>query len=326
MDLSFEILDPTDAGAVAEYHKVYRSSFTEDYDHPWSFEELQHLLIGNAWMRRLALIARDGEQIVGIAQVDLPQRDNVTAAFVEIGVPPKYRRAGIGTALLERVEKYATEDGRELLLTETIRSFEADEGPSHGFVRAHGFEPDARNIQRELRLPAEVVAPELPGGFRFVSWRATPPAEWVDQYAKLRSLLNQEAPAGLLELENENWDADRVRLEADQWQRQRRTPQTVIVVGPGDVVAGHTQLVFSETNPTVYQWDTLVLPEHRGLGLGRALKRRAMHEAADLLEGRERITTWNDENNTHMIALNEELGYVPVAVADQWLKRLPVPN
>src|SRR5690606_5160351 len=104
-------------------------------------------------------------------------------------------------------------------------------------------------------------------GYRLVGWRAEPPAQWIHQYAQLRSVLNQEAPSGETQLENEYWDAHRVRLEVDQWHRQRRTAQTVVAVAPDGTLAGHTQLLFPANSAEVYQWDTLVLPQHRGHGL-----------------------------------------------------------
>jgi GNAT superfamily N-acetyltransferase len=119
----------------------------------------------------------------------------------------------------------------------------------------------------------------------------------------------QEAPSGDAPLENEFWDVGRVRREEETWEAQQRVPQVSVAQAADGTLVGHTQLVFSLDSESVYQWDTLVLPEHRGHGLGLALKVFTMQEAADLLEGRRRIHTYNAASNVHMIAVNEKLGF-----------------
>lgn len=65
----------------------------------------------------------------------------------------------------------------------------------------------------------------------------------------------------------------------------------------------------SNADAFVGQWDTVVLPEHRGHRLGMAVK------AANILQVRESeptataIITWNAEENRHMLRVNEELGF-----------------
>jgi RimJ/RimL family protein N-acetyltransferase len=72
----------------------------------------------------------------------------------------------------------------------------------------------------------------------------------------------------------------------------------------------------------VYQWDTLVLPTHRGHGLGLALKVTTMQEAADLLDGRRRITTYNAAGNEAMIRVNEALGFRQTGWVGEYVKDL----
>jgi len=309
MSLTIEVLDPTDHGAYAEFHDVYRRSNEREIDQAWSADELQVTLIGDEYVRHDALVARDGETAVGVALAEYPERDNVETAYAEVWVPPELRRQGIGSVLLRVLEQRVVEDGRTCILAETLRPAGEETSSGREFVLAHGYGPDTTNAQRELPLPWEPQPGEPSGGYTLSAWRGLPPANWLDQYARLRALLNQEAPSGETQLENEYWDADRVRHEVDQWKRQHRTAQTVVAVAPDGTLAGHTQLLFPDRSAEVYQWDTLVLPEHRGHGLGLALKQQAMIEAADLLAG-----------NDHMIAVNERLGYRLTAWADQWVK------
>jgi len=284
MSVTIEVLDPADHGAYTEFYEVYARANDRPYDQPWSAEELLVSLVGDEYRRQDALVAREGETVVGVALAELPERDNVDTAFAEVWVPAELRRRGHGTALLERLEQRIAEDGRTQVLTETLRGVGDETSSGREFMLARGYRPDTMNVQRELALPWTPQEVDLRDGYTLRAWRGLPPGDWLDQYAHLRALLNQEAPSGETQLENEYWDADRLRLEVDQWKRQRRT---------------------------------LVLPEHRGHGLGLALKQQAMLEAADLLEGRARIVTWNDAQNHHMIAVNESLGYRATAYADQ---------
>lgn len=95
-----------------------------------------------------------------------------------------------------------------------------------------------------------------------------------------------------------------------------------IAVAEGGEIVGHTQLVFAADDSEAYQWDTLVLPTHRGHGLGLALKVYTMHQAADLLEGRRAVTTYNAAVNAPMIRVNEALGFRQVAWCAEYVKTL----
>ncbi|MBA4608062.1 GNAT family N-acetyltransferase [Aeromicrobium sp. Marseille-Q0843] len=322
MSLTIDVLDPTDHGSFVEFHDVYLRSNERYIDQPWSADELRVLLIGDAYTRCDSLLLRDGETVVAVALAELPERDNATTAFAEVWVPPELRRRGHGTALLERLELRVAEDGRDQVLTETLRPIEDETGSGREFMLASGYRFDTQLVQRELALPADVPPAEPRDGYTLAAWRGAPPQQWLEQYAHLRALLNQEAPSGETQLENEYWDPDRLLHEVDQWKRQRRVAQTVVAVAPDGALAGHTQLLFPHGTPEVYQWDTLVLPEHRGHGLGFSLKQQAMRESSDLMPGRRRVVTWNDAQNDHMIAVNEDLGYRASAWADQWVKHL----
>ncbi len=60
------------------------------------------------------------------------------------------------------------------------------------------------------------------------------------------------------------------------------------------------------------------MPEHRGHRLGLLLKvenlRWVRREAPHLT----RLDTWNANDNPHMIAINEALGYVPIEQWAEW--------
>ena len=62
----------------------------------------------------------------------------------------------------------------------------------------------------------------------------------------------------------------------------------------------------------VVQDDTLVMPDHRGRGLGMALKVAVLELLAAEHPERRVIHTWNAVENTFMQRINRDLGFRPV--------------
>lgn len=315
-------VDLGDAEDFACFHAVYAACYDRPFDQPWGAPEKRVNLTDDAYGRHVLVVAQDGDDLVGGGYVSLPLQDNVDSAWVEVFVLPDHRRRSHGSRVLDTLVDVARQEGRTLLRGEAEWDVGDSGSAGSAFASAHGFVVDILDAIRELALPVpEVPEPVLQPGDRLVAWR-TCPAEWVDQYAHLRHVLLAEAPSGEHGPENELWDAERVRHEERSWTEQGRIAQTAAVTTADDRLVGHTQLVFAADGVEAYQWDTLVLPEHRGRGLGLALKRHAMREAADLLEGRRRISTWNAASNTHMIAVNDALGYRQTAWAAEYVRHL----
>src|SRR5690606_11690552 len=130
-------------------------------------------------------------------------------------------------------------------------------------------------------------------------------------------------PLGALDYEPEAWDVERLREDERRLEAQQRTSYVSVAVAPDGRIAGHTQAVVPATDPgRAFQWDTLVLPEHRGHRLGSALKvanlRRLQAEQPEVTS----ISTWNAEDNGPMIAVNDALGFRPVEVLEEWQRDL----
>nr|WSX50100.1 GNAT family N-acetyltransferase [Streptomyces sp. NBC_00974] len=88
------------------------------------------------------------------------------------------------------------------------------------------------------------------------------------------------------------------------------TVTTVAAVTPRGEVAAYTELVLPDpAGARALQYDTVVVPGHRGHGLGRAVKRRMLAEAAVRHPSLRRIDTSVADENTPMLAVNAALGY-----------------
>jgi GNAT superfamily N-acetyltransferase len=319
---TIERVDPA-GPAYDEWYAVYRSGHERPFDQPYSYAEQRVNLTPDPYRDAVALLARDADGIaVAAACAELPLRDNRDFAYVEVVASPPRRREGHGSRLLDDLVERVRDRGRTRLLGEITWGVGEDGEPARRFARRHGFEADLLDAIRELPLPATVPELDLDPDYELRTWRGPCPADLVDEYASLRHQMMQEVPSGEAGLEGEFWDATRVRHDEDQWVQQDREAQvTVARHRASGRLAGHTQLVFP-SDQEVFQWDTLVLPAHRGHGLGLALKVRTMQAASDLLEGRRRITTYNAASNAHMIRVNERLGFVQTAWCEEVLRRL----
>ncbi|MCW2771579.1 MAG: hypothetical protein JWR27_3012 [Aeromicrobium sp.] len=309
---TLEPLDPRDDARYAAYHAAYLAAHDDSWDRPYSARERRvELLDESPYVSTSAVLARDESgAVVGAGLVELPLKDNHTLAYVEVTVPPEHRGRGHGSAILASLDELAAAAGRTTLFAEVRWPAGSEGSVRTAFAEARGFRRDLTDAHRVLVLPATLPQAQVQDDYVLRSWRGPCPQEWVAEYAGLLSLLVQEAPSGDYPLENEFFDAGRVRRDEALLATQGRVMQVVVAVSPDGVLAGHTQLVFSESDrDDVFQWDTLVLPEHRGHGLGLSLKVSAMQESDDLLAGRAYVHTFNAASNAPMIAVNEAMGF-----------------
>ena len=276
----------------------------------------------------LAAVGDDGV-VAGGARVDLPQRDNPQLAWFELAVEPGRARQGYGTALLRAVADLAREHGRTRLMTELSRPWDvpAQDWPGSAFATARGFNLGLTDVRRDLPLPAddrrlaalEEAAAPLAAGYKFLSWTGPTPAADRERMAGLVARMSTDAPLGNLRYEAEEWDAARV-LEFDDHQvALGRSWWSAVAVAPDGEWAGYTQLGWTpHEKDRLYQWDTLVVREHRGHRLGLLLKLATLRPAVAATPTATRVTTWNAASNAPMIAVNEAMGFRPVEWVEEW--------
>lgn len=314
---------PLDADDFDAFYDVYARSSTRPFDTPWLAVEKRVNLRDDEYGTKVAVMARDAAgRPIAAGWVVMLLQDNTDFAFVDVFVLPGHRRRGHGTAVLESLIEVGRSHGRTKAFAMPTWSVDDEGDAGRWFAEARDFELDFMDAVRELALPADLPPLRLDPAYRLETWRGPCPEEWVDEYADLRRILTQEAPSGDAGLENEHWDAARVRKDEADLVRVGREMQVVVARASDGSLAGHTQLAFPADCTEVYQWDTLVRPEHRGHGLGLALKIRAMEASADLLEGRRRVTTENAASNAHMIAVNEKLGFRQTAWAGEYVRNI----
>ena len=121
-----------------------------------------------------------------------------------------------------------------------------------------------------------------------------------------------DAESVLDEPGDETFDA----IEYDQWLRDYwEHPDLDFDIGHGVVVDGKavaiTFVLVDHESHRAFNAYTGTLRAHRGRGLARLAKLGAMPRLAEL--GVTLVLTENDETNAAMLAINERLGYRPVA-------------
>lgn len=316
-------VDLADESAFEEFYDVYARSYPRPFDGPWLAIEKRVNLTDDEYGVKIAVVARDDAgTAIGGGSVVMPLQDNREFAFLDLFVLPDHRRRGVGGLLLDALLEEGRSRQRTTALVEPSWAVDEDGDAGRWFVETHGFELDIMDAVRELSLPAQLPPLDVDAGYALETWRGPCPDEWIDEYADLRRILTEEAPSGDVGLENEYWDAARVRKDEADLDRVGRQMQVVVARAASGELAGHTQLAFPSDGIEVYQWDTLVRPAHRGHGLGLALKIRAMQASDDLLAGRRRVTTWNAASNIHMIAVNERLGFRQTAWAGEYVRAI----
>ena len=339
MSLEIVPLDPFDDAALDAWHHVYALAERHDLGAAataWQVEELRVLMQDTgSRARSFGWTAVLDGSAVGAAWMRTPLLDNLELAEVAVHVHPDHRRRGTGSTLLALLESEARARGRRVLMG--LASWAHDAGPAGSgasgpeFARAAGFDLALTEVQRELRLPVEESvlagladdAARAHPAYTLRSWSGPVPDDLLEGWARLTSTLVTEAPTGDLEVEQEAASTDAVREQEAVIERQGRTKyNTVALSATGEVVA-YSDLATTIHEPgRAYQWGTLVDPAHRGHRLGVAVKvanlQLLQRERPDV----RRLTTYNAEVNSHMIGVNEAMGFRPVARLGDFQKKL----
>ena len=187
-------------------------------------------------------------------------------------------------------------------------------------------------VRRGLRVPlrpaharALRVDPRVsPPGYSLLTFFDRWPGAYLGDRCELGRRMSTDAPAGDRALEEEVWDAARVRtLEAGLAAQHRGKVTTAARHDVSGRLVAFSEVVVPLGAPaSAWQHDTLVLREHRGHGLGFAVKVANLWAVLERYPAVRTISTWNAADNRHMIAVNEALGFEVVAHAVTWSTEL----
>jgi GNAT superfamily N-acetyltransferase len=273
-------------------------------------------------------VARVDGKIVGHSKLHFPNKDNLHFGYGNLTVHPQYRRRGIGTALLSASLDIVRGNGRRSFGLDTLASGTWDGSPKRSeagklFLERHGFKLAQTSINRRADLTAVDQADEQrhyehslakSQDYETIAWTGRVPEELLAPVAELNSTFLAEAPIGDLDLEPEKIDADRMRRNDDREAAKGTFMCGVVARRKGEerVIANTVIGVPREPGHIGHQWMTLVAPDHRGHRLGLRVKIENHRQLRAAKPQVRLIDTDNADNNTHMIAVNEILGFKPV--------------
>lgn len=288
-------------------------------DAPWAFPATDLSVagwFGHGWDGEPATpyVARADGEVVGGGSVGTSERDNLHLAWFEIQVHPDHRRRGHGSAILAHLEERARELGRT---SAGMAGWESD--MTRGFADRHGYDLKHQAINRRQYL-AEVDRAELArrheaalphaADYEIERWPVPAPRDRLDDLATMTAAIN-DAPTGDLEIDDEVFDADRIEAyETSCLGRGERLYRLVARRRDSGELAGQTVVAVEVERPTIgHQHDTSVVRAHRGHRLGLVLKAEMLRWLDEEEPQLEEIDTWNAEENSQMIGVNELLGY-----------------
>jgi len=300
----------------------------------WTFEEfLGGFRSEDSGERQQIFAAYDGDRMISCAVLWSFLLDNTDKAWFSLDVDVPDRRRGVGRAMVERIEQVAKADNRSLVLTDTKLPF--DERETHGyrqFAEACGYELSNYEVVRHLALPVpddriqewiDEAAPRHEG-YTIETFVDSVPDDLVESLCVLLGQLAVDAPTGAVDFDEEVMTPERYAENVATVRAMGRARYETLALTPDRLVVAQSTLAVpvESTSTTVFQWGTFVHREHRGHGLGLATKAVNLRAAQASRDDLTLVTTQNAETNGYMVAINERMGFAPVEVATELVKRL----
>lgn len=173
-------------------------------------------------------------------------------------------------------------------------------------------------VCRAIRLPldagrvaalSESITPR--NGYRIVTWRDRAPEEYLTAVGLLKRQADLDSPDEDYESEVTDYTPERLRHHEQRMHDQGITAMVAMALDADGSPAGYTELVFNRHPQTTLGWQeyTVVLPGHRGHGLGLSMKLTTHMACASEARHLRLLATWNSHVNPQMIAINAALGY-----------------
>jgi len=309
---------PADIPAMVEiFNEVYP-------DEPTTVESEEH------WERtypqgnpRVRLVAEtvDG-RMVGLGDCMRPfwlAASDVYSLF--IAVPARWRRHGIGQALLTKLEPFAWAQGAERIHTDCREDF-AD---AIRFLERAGYTRVGIRFESRLDLEAfdetrfaEVFERVAQAGYALTTLAAErsvqPDADRMLYDLYHETVIEVPLPGGVhIDQSYDTW-------RSGVLESPTTDPAGIFIARWGDRFVGMTSLELLKDGPAITSM-TGVAPEHRGHGLALALKLLSFRYLKE--HGYRETRAHNDTANPPILRLNEKLGYQRLPGWLVWEKPAP---
>jgi GNAT superfamily N-acetyltransferase len=252
----------------------------------------------------------------GFAAIGFDLTRNLELTWGHVHVPAG-KRDGVEVALFEQLVQETKDLGRKRLAIETARSM-----APLPFLDLHGGgRVTDTAIMSTLDLSALDVAhcekwaePSAKNGeYTLVGWVGRCPDELAESLCRALDAM-ADRPMGTFEYEFEKVGLDRLAYSDGALKRMGIRRYVQVALDPAGEVAGfHMLAAYPDEPEEITVWNTGVPREHRGHGLGLRLKAAAMLWILEDRPSTRLCTTFNDEANQWMLAVNRTMGYQPLS-------------
>lgn len=331
MHITIRPLDLSSDAELEQYRAVSTASDDASYGghEEQTLDQMRTLYRDTPYWRQQRYIAlveqmAGGSSVVGTASLLFPLTENLETVHLGITTHPAFRGQGIATAMLEQALAPAIHGSDRTLVTawgEIPAHGEVDDPalPVNRLAARLGLSRRNVSVCRLLPLPVEdslldaleEESRQKRGGYRIELWQDQVPQEHLGAYGQLLRQMALDEPDEDVEEEPAEYTPERIRLMEQRRRESGGRALTAVAVAPDGSIVGNSEVHVQTAPGTTIAWqeNTLVMPEHRGHGLGLALK-VATHRllSSELPEVRS-LVTFNSHVNPWMIGINERLGY-----------------
>lgn len=326
--MRIEALDLTDEAALAEYYRLYRDYMEHDRaDQPVLHADAIRAVL--AAPRPDMLIehwgARDADgNLIGYFDMLMPQRENLANLHSMGWVHPRHRRRGVATAMFGHLSGRARHHGRDnvtVMVHESVPGGTMAHSPAGPvFCERMGLNRALVEPRRRLDLATvdaaalaalEASARDKAAGYTTLTWTDRADDALAADLARLEGRLRTDVPTGELQWEPEVYDVERWRSDEDMGRDRKRTIYYAAARdGESGRLAAYTALILP-LRPRTHgaQQTTVVDPGHRGRRLGLLVKLANLESVRRAEPELSCIDTTNADDNEHMIAINEAMGF-----------------
>lgn len=291
--------DQHDMGGCAPLDvEAVRASLTED-----EYKE---------YRPRLALV--DGEPVAYL-HLELGKQDHLDEVSGFPVVHPDHRGTPVVEALAAELGRIVEDTGRRASVWQVVpANGDLDDSTSDAnrFAAVLRIGRKAVSIARAASLPLsdalQSTARDEVDGYRIERWSEPVPERWAPELVRLFTRFQRDKPHEDEHVEEMENTVERLRAKERRHAAMGREALIAVAIAPNGSLAAYSDVHLEPTGSLAVQQVTMVLAEHRGHGLGMAVKLATHAE----LSQRTRLTTvvtWNSHVNPWMAAINERLGY-----------------
>jgi GNAT superfamily N-acetyltransferase len=275
------------------------------------------------WDVRSHVALDEAGDVVALAQLFIPQAENLDQVIAAVTVAPSLRGQGIGGAVLGHLVPLIRETGRPVVAAWPVLPVDGDDSPGARLCARLGLTRRAVAAIRACPLPVpdealEALEAEVDariGDYRVELWEEGIPDEHIDAFCVLKRQLDEDDPSEDYENQTGDYTPERLRVAEERLIASGKRRLLAVAFAPDGAIVGNSEIHHTAAEGTTFahQEDTVVMPEHRGHRLGSALKVATHRRISDVAPHLQRLITYNSHINAQMISINERLGYRLIA-------------